>query len=253
MFHMFTYCLLHVFWVNWLFYFFPCGEEGALRKNKFYSHSFFHLWRACWVWGKKLAEKEFQINVVSCPIMFGQDCMFQFFLKLLILLNFLLIFCCPYRMSQWIVSLWNYVFITRVWLNRTRRFICINTLFGWTLSGAGTFLGTILFVRHLCLSCNAVKWLNHRRDENSTRLTRNALDYETVNNPSNHSYTVPLSMSQLDSPQDALAQTWTKCFSTSTGLGISMICPNWKILSPINFKKERDLFKLGLYLGLGAC
>ena len=101
----------------------------------------------------------------------------------------------------------NYVFITRVWLNRTQRFIFINTLFGRTLSGAGTFLGTILIARHLCLSCSAVKWLNRRRVENSTRLTRNALDCGTVNNTSKHSHVVLLSTSQLDSPQDPLART----------------------------------------------
>ena len=87
----------------------------------------------------------------------------------------------------------NYVFITRVWLNRTQRLIFINTLFGRTLSGAGTFLGTILIARHLCLSCSAVKWLNRRRVENSTRLTRNALHCGTVNNTSKHSHVVLLS------------------------------------------------------------
>ena len=37
-------------------------------------------------------------------------------------------------------------------IESTQRFIFINTLFGRTLSGTGTFLRTILFMRHLCLS-----------------------------------------------------------------------------------------------------
>ena len=83
-------------------------------------------------------------------------------------------------------------------------------------------------------------------------ITRNALDCETVNNTSKHSYAVLLSTSKLHSPQDPMAWTWTKRFSTSTGPRISIIRPKRKILSPINFTKYRDLFKLHLYLGISC-